>query len=103
MSEFDHQFHPDECWRQQAIAGGVCPEGAAVRRQLLGVVELCVAKLPTNTGRVFLMREFLDMEFDEIAVELKLTAGNLRVLLYRARMRLRDCVSRGWGDFDETD
>jgi len=52
--------------------------------------------LPANTARVFLMREFLDLDFGEIATQLGLTEGHLRVLLYRARMRLRDCVSRGW-------
>jgi len=100
-SEFDRHFQADDCWRPEAVAHGSCPQGVAVHKQLLGVVEFCVAKLPVNTGRVFLMREFLDMDFDEIATELKLTPGNLRVLLYRARMRLRDCVSRGWGELHE--
>lgn len=97
-AEFDRLFEENGCWRPDALGGGACPQGAAVHAQLLAIVKLCVQKLPANTARVFLMREFLGMEFDEIASELSLSPGNLRVLLYRARMRLRECVSRGWGD-----
>lgn len=97
-AEFDPMFSDDGVWRPEALAGGTCPEAALVRRQLLELVELCMEKLPPNTARVFLMREFLDFEFAEIAAELSLSEGSLRVLLYRARMRLRDCVSRGWGE-----
>jgi RNA polymerase sigma-70 factor (ECF subfamily) len=97
-SEFDSMFTGDGVWHPEALAGGTCPEAAMVQRQLLELVEMCVEKLPPNTARVFLMREFLDFDFADIAVELSLSEGNLRVLLYRARMRLRDCVSRGWGE-----
>lgn len=97
-AEFDGMFTADASWRPEALAGGACPEAAMVRQQLLELLELCLEKLPPNTARVFLMREFLAFDFAEIAVELSLSEGNLRVLLYRARMRLRDCVSRGWGE-----
>lgn len=97
-AEFDGMFSEDDTWRPESVAGGLCPESAMVRQQLLELVELCMEKLPRNTARVFLMREFLEFEFGEIAAELSLSEGNLRVLLYRARMRLRECVSRGWGE-----
>lgn len=93
--EFDEHFSADGCW-QPAVLNGSCPEATLAHRELLELIELCMQKLPPNTARVFLMREFLDLDFDEIAQRLGLTEGHLRVLLYRARMRLRDCVSRGW-------
>lgn len=93
--EFDDHFSADGCWQPSALNGS-CPEATLAHRELLELIELCMQKLPTNTARVFLMREFLDLEFSEIAERLELTEGHLRVLLYRARMRLRDCVSRGW-------
>lgn len=93
--EFDDHFSTDGCW-QPAVLNGSCPEATLAHRELLELIELCMQKLPPNTARVFLMREFLDLEFGEIAQRLELSEGHLRVLLYRARMRLRDCVSRGW-------
>ncbi|HNH14244.1 MAG TPA: sigma-70 family RNA polymerase sigma factor [Rhodocyclaceae bacterium] len=96
---FDALFTGGGDWRPEAVAHGQCPESLAERNQLLDLVELCMARLPANTCRVFLMREYLGFEFAEIAGELKLSEGNLRVLLYRARMSLRDCVSRGWGEW----
>lgn len=94
-SEFDGHFTPGGCW-QPAVLNGSCPEASFAHRELLELVELCMQQLPANTARVFLMREFLDLDFCEIASKLDLAEGHLRVLLYRARMRLRDCVSRGW-------
>ncbi|MBP6095612.1 MAG: sigma-70 family RNA polymerase sigma factor [Methyloversatilis sp.] len=94
-SEFDDHFTADGCWHP-VVLNDSCPEASVAHRELLELIELCMQKLPANTARVFLMREFLDLEFSEIAAQLGLTEGHLRVLLYRARMRLRDCVSLGW-------
>ncbi|MBU0604155.1 MAG: sigma-70 family RNA polymerase sigma factor [Gammaproteobacteria bacterium] len=96
-AEFDDRFTADGCW-QPGVLHAAGPESSMAYRQLLELVDLCLQKLPANTGRVFLMREFLGLEFTEIASQLELAEGHLRVLLYRARMRLRDCVSRGWED-----
>ena len=59
-------------------------------------MELCLENLPPNTARVFIMREVMDLETDEICKELKLTANNLWVILYRARMALRECLEKNW-------
>jgi RNA polymerase sigma-70 factor (ECF subfamily) len=58
-----------------------------------------MARLPEQSARLFLMREYLGMDLCEIEAGCQLSAGNLRVILYRARMRLRDCAVRGWGEF----
>lgn len=96
-AEFDDSFTADGIW-QPSVLHAAGPESSMAYQQLLELVDLCMQKLPVNTGRVFLMREFLGLEFTEIAGQLQLAEGHLRVLLYRARMRLRDCVSRGWED-----
>lgn len=93
--EFDDHFSNDGSW-QPSVLNGSCPEAMLAHRELLELIEVCMQKLPSNTAKVFLMREFLDLDFSEIAERMSLEEGNLRVLLYRARMRLRDCVSRGW-------
>ena len=45
---------------------------------------------------IFMMREVLGIETDEICKELAITATNCWVLLYRARMSLRACLEERW-------
>ena len=47
-------------------------------------------------ARVFMMREVMELESDEICKELTITANNLWVILYRARMSLRECLEQHW-------
>jgi len=60
------------------------------------VLEACLEKLPEKTARVFMMREWLELDTEEICKELGLTASNLWVVLYRARLRLRECLDLNW-------
>jgi RNA polymerase sigma-70 factor (ECF subfamily) len=43
-----------------------------------------------------MMREWLDLETDEICKELAISTSNCWVMLYRARMRLRECLQLNW-------
>jgi RNA polymerase sigma-70 factor (ECF subfamily) len=90
---FDASGH----WREAPRDWGD-PEHALRERQFFEVLEACVERLPAAQGRVFMMREWLELESDEICKELSITATNLWVLLHRARLRLRDCLQAGWFD-----
>lgn len=72
------------------------PEQELHSRQFFKVLEACTDKLPAAMGRVFLMREWLELESDEICKELQLTPTNLYVQLHRARLRLRECLELNW-------
>ncbi|HRK55947.1 MAG TPA: sigma-70 family RNA polymerase sigma factor [Burkholderiaceae bacterium] len=72
------------------------PEAAATRNQFLEILQLCVDQLPANLGRIFMMREWLELETDQICKELAITQTNCFVMLYRARMRLRECLEHRW-------
>jgi RNA polymerase sigma-70 factor (ECF subfamily) len=72
------------------------PERELDSRQFFQVLEACTEKLPAAMGRVFLMREWLELESDEICKELQLTPTNLYVQLHRARLRLRECLELNW-------
>ena len=72
------------------------PEQDLSSRQFFQVLEACTEKLPAAMGRVFLMREWLELPSDEICKELKLTPTNLYVQLHRARLRLRECLELNW-------
>jgi len=72
------------------------PEQALNRSQFFDMMDFCLEKLPPNTARVFVMREVLELESEEICKELQITANNLWVILYRARMSLRECLELNW-------
>jgi RNA polymerase sigma-70 factor (ECF subfamily) len=50
-----------------------------------------------------MMREWLELETDEICKELSITSTNLWVMLHRARLRLRDCLQQSWFDARSAD
>lgn len=90
-SLFDRSGH----WSDKPADWG-SPEAACGQRQFFEVLELCCEQLPTAQGRVFMMREWLELDTDEICKELQISATNLWVLLHRARLRLRECLQLRW-------
>jgi RNA polymerase sigma-70 factor (TIGR02943 family) len=72
------------------------PEQSLSTQQFFKVLEACTEKLPASQGRIFLMREWLELSVDEICKELNLTSTNLYVQLHRARLRLRECLEINW-------
>lgn len=76
------------------------PQAVIGQQQFLAVLDACVEVLPERLGRVFMMREWLELETEEICKELGITSTNLWVMLHRARLRLRECLQLNW--FGET-
>jgi RNA polymerase sigma-70 factor (ECF subfamily) len=88
-------FAADGHWREAPQSWG-SPEQTLNQRQFFEVLDVCVERLPPAQGRVFMMREWLELGTEEICKELGITSTNLWVLLHRARLRLRDCLQHGW-------
>jgi RNA polymerase sigma-70 factor (ECF subfamily) len=88
-------FKPDGHFAEMPTDWGN-PEQDLHNQQFLKVMDICVEKLPATQGRLFLMREWLELSVDEICKELGLTATNLYVQLHRARLRLRECLELNW-------
>jgi RNA polymerase sigma-70 factor (ECF subfamily) len=72
------------------------PEQDLQSRQFMAVLDACAQKLPAVQGRLFLMREWLELSSEEICKTLALTPTNLYVQLHRARLRLRECLELNW-------
>ncbi len=72
------------------------PERELGTRQFLAILEACVENLPAAMGRIFLMREWLELDTQEICKETGVTSTNLFVQLHRARLRLRECLDLRW-------
>ncbi|MBC5768014.1 sigma-70 family RNA polymerase sigma factor [Ramlibacter albus] len=88
-------FKADGHFQQQPADWGN-PEQDLSRRQFFAVLEACTDKLPPAMGRLFLMREWLELSSEDICKELQLTPTNLYVQLHRARLRLRECLELNW-------
>jgi RNA polymerase sigma-70 factor (ECF subfamily) len=74
------------------------PERTLSERRFFVVLEDCLKGLPGKAARAFHLREVLGLETDEICRELGITPTYCGVLLYRARMALRECLQRRWFD-----
>jgi RNA polymerase sigma-70 factor (ECF subfamily) len=90
-SLFDRSGH----WTDKPQDWG-SPEAACGQRQFFEVLEACCDHLPATQGRVFMMREWLELDTEDICKELQITSTNLWVLLHRARLRLRECLQQRW-------
>lgn len=77
------------------------PESDLQQKQFLAILEACIERLPDQQGRVFLMKEWLELDSDTICKEIDIRPTNLWVLLHRARLRLRECLQRMWFDTAE--
>lgn len=90
---FDHKGH----WQQdeRPVAWGN-PEASLRETHFWSMFEACLERLPPKQARVFMMREFIELDVDEICVAVDLTISNLHVLLHRSRLRLRECIENKW-------
>ena len=86
--EDGHWREPPPAWQQ--------PERALEQSQFFEALQVCVERLPPKLGRVFMMREWLERETEDICSELGITDNYCGVLLYRARMQLRECLDKTW-------
>ena len=90
---FDRKGH----WQhdERPVAWGN-PEASLRETHFWRVFEACLERLPPKQARVFMMREFIELDVDEICVAVDLTISNLHVLLHRSRLRLRECIENNW-------
>ncbi len=94
-ADFDALFDGSGHWQEKPTDWGD-PSATLEQKGFYEVLELCMKALPENIARVFTMREILGFETDEICKELKMSTSNCWVVLYRARMRLRECLQLRW-------
>lgn len=90
---FDTRGH----WQQDERPVAWCnPEASLHEGQFWRVFEACLDGLPPKQARVFMMREFVELDAEEICAQLNLTTSNLHVMLHRSRLRLRECLENKW-------
>jgi RNA polymerase sigma-70 factor (ECF subfamily) len=87
-ADHDHWRNSPQSWSD--------PERSLEQKRFWEVFELCSRQLPGRIARVFMMRELMGLETEEICKELGITTNNCWVMLYRARMNLRQCLETRW-------
>jgi RNA polymerase sigma-70 factor, ECF subfamily len=94
-ADFDALFDERGHWHEHPHAWPA-PDGALQEKQFLAALQRCLEALPPRTAQAFLLREHMGLETAEICKELGVTSTHCWVLLYRARMALRQCLEKSW-------
>jgi RNA polymerase sigma-70 factor, ECF subfamily len=98
----EDQFEQNGSWTGLSRPSGwESPEESLNQEQFWLVFKACLDHLPENTARIFMMREILDFDVEEICSSLEMKANNCYIILYRARMKLRGCLNQEWFDRKE--
>jgi RNA polymerase sigma-70 factor (ECF subfamily) len=72
------------------------PDASLEQKRFFAALETCLQRLPQKISQAFMMREHLGLDTGEICKELAITPTHCWVLLYRARMALRECLEKDW-------
>lgn len=72
------------------------PESALKQQEFWLIYEACQSNLPPQMARVFMLREIVGLEADEVCRETGLSDANYWVTMHRARLRLRECLEIRW-------
>ncbi len=95
-------FTAEGAWRN-AVASWKTPSRIVEDREFWRVLDGCLARLPRALASAFVLRELEGMDANELQKSLALSAGNVRVRLFRARQLLRACLEKRWfGNEGET-
>lgn len=69
------------------------PSSLVHEKQVLIQVDTCMQTLPLQQAKAFLLRDCMELDTEEVCQELGISAGNLSVVLYRARRSPRELVA----------
>ena len=101
---FDELFDENGKWQDDMQPKDWnCPEKSFTRNQFWEVFEICLTRLPENSARIFMMREMLGFDTEEICKELSVSSANCWTILHRARMALRLCLNEKWFNSENHD
>jgi RNA polymerase sigma-70 factor (TIGR02943 family) len=95
--ELESHFDSKGYWRQdRKPQDWGNPETALTNTEFWKIFQGCLEHLPGQQGQAFMMREFIELDSEEICALLDISVSNLNVMLYRARIRLRNCLEGNW-------
>jgi RNA polymerase sigma-70 factor (ECF subfamily) len=83
------RFAPTDQWASPPRPFGELPEDRLLSRETVGVVERAIESLPPTQQAVISLRDVEGWSSDEVCNVLELSETNQRVLLHRARSKVR--------------
>src|SRR5215218_2528997 len=89
----DHPRYPGG-WAVPPRSWARLPEERLLAAETLQQVRAAIAKLPARQQEVIVLRDVEGWEPEEVSAALELTPGNQRVLLHRARSKVRADLER---------
>jgi RNA polymerase sigma-70 factor (ECF subfamily) len=79
-----HWSEPPTAWAEDQV----------LNKESLAVVEAAIARLPVNQREVITLRDVLGWSSEEVCESLAISEGNQRVLLHRARSKVRAALEK---------
>lgn len=79
-----------------ALLDSQTPERLVGNTQLVKALEVALETLPAAQRTVLCMRDIAELDAEEVSRVLKISEANQRVLLHRARSRLRTMLAPFW-------
>ncbi len=74
------------------------PHNSLEQKEFFEIFHRCLDRLPPRLAQVFVLRELEGLEGRRICEIMNISANNLWVMLYRARMHLRSHLEEMWFD-----
>lgn len=96
INAMDEHFDDKGEWKVGPAKWTVNPTELLERKEFWRVFYSCLSKLSARLAQAFVFRELDGLSSDEIRKILDVSATNSYVMLYRARMRMRDCLEAKW-------
>jgi RNA polymerase sigma-70 factor (ECF subfamily) len=90
FAEDGHQNRPTPEWNQSALAG-------IQRKETQAAVRACIDQLPDDYRTVLLLRDMQELDTAEVAEQLGISEGNVKVRLHRARQALKTLLEPLFG------
>jgi RNA polymerase sigma-70 factor (ECF subfamily) len=79
------------------------PEEGLLAGETREVIATAIAKLPEAQRTVIALRDVEGWTSEEVCTALEISAGNQRILLHRARSRVRNAIEEYYGAVEEID
>ena len=92
----DGFFKSDGHWKIKPGKWDINPDKIYEQREFLAILDRCLTDLPERLARAFMLREVEGLSTAELCEALGITATNSWVMLYRARIQLRNCLDVKW-------
>ena len=92
----DELFDEKGDWKIKPAKWAYSPTELYEQKEFWKTLTQCLSQLTSRLSRAFTLREMDGLSTEEICKFLNVTATNLWVMLYRARMYMRRCLEINW-------